>query len=41
MVSVINAGCDARLASAASVVTTVLALATLPLWVMGLRALGL
>ena len=44
MVSVIiaaNAGCDARLASAASVVTTVLALATLPLWVIGLRALGL
>ncbi|HEY0137731.1 MAG TPA: AEC family transporter [Nannocystis sp.] len=44
MVSVIiaaNAGCDARLATAASVVTTVLALATLPLWVMGLQALGL
>ena len=44
MVSVIiasNAGCDARLATAAAVVTTVLALATLPLTVMALRALGL
>lgn len=44
MVSVIiatQAGCDARLATAAAVVTTVLALATLPLTVMALRALGL
>lgn len=43
MVSVIiaaNAGCDARLAAAASVVTTVLALVTLPLTVMLLGALG-
>ena len=44
MVSVMiaaNAGCDAKLATAASVVTTILALATLPLTVMALRALGL
>ncbi len=44
MVSVIvaaNAGCDARLATAAAVVTTVLALVTLPLWLTCLRALGL
>ena len=44
MVSVIiaaNAGCDARLASAAAVVTTTLALATLPLTVMCLQNLGL
>jgi len=44
MVSVIiatNAGCDARLATAAAVVTTLLALATLPLVVMCLQTFGL
>ncbi len=44
MVSVIiatQAGCDARLATAAAVVTTVLALATLPLTVMALSTFGL
>ena len=34
-----NAGCDARLASAAAVVTTLLSLLTLPLVVVILRAL--